>query len=330
MAPLVRIAITTGDLDGIGLEIASKALNRIGPQKGIQFVLWRSTRNSRKELERIDRKFKRRTVSSWAESQRLNIESPREIVDISSALAPGQWVELSAEAAMLGQIDGLATAPISKSSIREGGLKDIGHTDILKRVSGVEYAYMSFIGKRFSVVLATGHIPLKDVHKELTEPVLEGAVEAALELRTLLDSKKRRKPLGLLGLNPHAGEDGIIGSEELNLHQKLISRWRERGEILRGPLPPDTAFFEEVLDAHSVYVAGYHDQGLIPFKALHGHEANVHITMGLPFIRTSVDHGTAKDIFGKNRADPSSMVKAIEFAIKLTQQKRTRSRGANV
>lgn len=317
----LKIAITTGDADGIGLEITSKALNKIGPQKSVQFFLWRSSKGNKRDLSRIDRSFRRRTVGSWHEAQRLTLSSAKEIIDIASPLAPGLWVEQAAQAAMLGRMDALATAPLSKASIREAGLDDIGHTDILKRVSNHQKVFMGFLGSRFSVVLATGHVPLAEVPKNLTFDVLTDATHAAITLRSLMDAKRRRRPIALLGLNPHAGENGIIGREEIDLHQKVIDDFMVRKIPVAGPLTPDTAFFEDSIKNFSVYVASYHDQGLIPFKALHGHEANVHITLGLPFVRTSVDHGTAKDIFGKNRADESSMTRALRVAIELCKNK---------
>lgn len=331
MKPL-KISITTGDADGIGMEISTKALAKLGPQKNVQFFLWRSTKSSKKDLQRLDRSFKRRTVSNWHEAQRIIINSAKEIIDIASPLAPGLWVEQAAQAAMLGHMDAIATAPMSKAAIIEAGLDDIGHTDILKRVAQEKCVFMGFLGSRFSVVLATGHIPIANVVKELTNSILTDAVEAAFLLRSLMDKKHKRRPIAVLGLNPHAGEGGIIGDDELNLHNEVIGSYQKKKQPVVGPLTPDTAFFKETFEQYSVYVASYHDQGLIPFKSIHGHESNVHITLGLPFVRTSVDHGTAKDIFGKNKADPSSMIRAIRVATELAYNKLTLSleRGKNV
>jgi 4-hydroxythreonine-4-phosphate dehydrogenase len=138
-------------------------------------------------------------------------------------------------------------------------------------------------------------------------------------MRRVLDKKPASRPLALLGLNPHAGEEGIIGDTEKKIHHSVIESARERGVKIEGPLVPDAAFFEKNWSEYSVYIANYHDQGLIPFKMIHGQESGIHLTMGLPFVRTSVDHGTAKDIFGKNKADASSMTLAIEWAIRLSR-----------
>jgi 4-hydroxy-L-threonine phosphate dehydrogenase PdxA len=123
----------------------------------------------------------------------------------------------------------------------------------------------------------------------------------------------------LLGLNPHAGEKGIIGSEEGQVFSHALSSVRAAGMKVFGPLSPDAAFMKENWKQYSLYVCCYHDQGLIPFKMIHGQDDGVHVTVGLPFIRTSVDHGTAKDIFGKNRANPQSMLAAIKLAADFAQ-----------
>ncbi|MES2962733.1 MAG: 4-hydroxythreonine-4-phosphate dehydrogenase PdxA, partial [Bdellovibrionota bacterium] len=120
-------------------------------------------------------------------------------------------------------------------------------------------------------------------------------------------------------LNPHAGEEGLIGESELDVHAKALAFAAEKKIAVEGPLVPDAAFFEKNWKRYSVFVANYHDQGLIPFKMIHGQESGIHVTMGLPFVRTSVDHGTAKDIFGKDKADPRSMYQALEWAIRLSR-----------
>lgn len=315
------MAITTGDIDGIGLEIACKALAKLGPKKDFQFIIFRSPKASKKDLNRIDAEFKRITVSSWHEALSRTPTGYKELVDINSSLSPANWIETAAQAASLGHIDAITTAPITKSIIQEAGLADVGHTDILKRVSGAKDAFMGFVGNRFSLVVATGHIPLTEVSKELTKERLKKAILAAQKLRTLLNKKDATKPIGVLGLNPHAGEGGIIGEEEQHVHLPVIEEFLSKKTTLVGPLAADSCFFEDNIKKYSVIVSSYHDQGLIPFKALHKEHANVHITLGLPFVRTSVDHGTAKDIFGKNKADPSSMLRALTFGVDLCRNK---------
>jgi 4-hydroxythreonine-4-phosphate dehydrogenase len=313
----IRIAITTGDVDGIGTEITAKALAKLRPKLGVSFLLWRSPRCPPRQLSMIDRHFRRITVSSWPEALKVPINSHKEIVDICSHLPPPIWVETSAQASHFGHINGMVTAPLSKTAIAAAGLTDIGHTDILKRVSKVKELFMGFIGDHFNVLLATGHIPVELISEQLTTARLERAIKAANRLRSLLDKKFAQKPIALLGLNPHAGEVGLIGLTERKIHLPLIEKLRLEDIKIEGPLVPDAAFFKKSWSEYSVYVANYHDQGLIPFKMIHGQESGIHITLGLPFVRTSVDHGTAKDIFGKNKADPRSMTLAIEWAIRL-------------
>jgi 4-hydroxythreonine-4-phosphate dehydrogenase len=314
-----RIALTTGDSDGIGLEVTLKALGKLGPQKGIQFLLWREdSLYASKEIKKLDKKFKRITVESLAEA--LKIEG-NYLIDIASDLSPAHWVEESAKACMKDQLQGMATAPLSKVTIKKAGFKDLGHTDILKRVSGAKKVHMGFIGDKFAVVLATGHIPITQITKHLSFSSLAEAILHADEMRKLLPAAKKNKPIGVLGLNPHAGEQGLIGKEELLLFPELAAWAKEKKIPLQGPLVPDAAFFPQNWNKYSVYVALYHDQGLIPFKMAHGQDSGVHMTLGIPFIRTSVDHGTATDIFGKNKANPSSMSDAIRWAVKFARLK---------
>lgn len=318
----LKTVITTGDPDGIGTEITAKALAKIKPRKDVQFIIWRSPRCPKKHLALIDRYFKRIPVASWPEALQVKTNGHKEIIDISSNLPPAVWVETTAKASLYGHIDALVTAPLSKTSIYQSGLNALGHTEILKKVTKTEQLYMAFIGKRFNVLLATPHLPLRQVATSLNASVIENALRAASELRKFLDRKFRLKPIGVLGLNPHAGEDGLIGREEVDLIQPTVNQLVEEGiKVDPRLLVPDAAFFNRNWEKYSVFLALYHDQGLIPFKMIHGQDSGLQITMGLPFIRTSVDHGTAKDIFGKDKANASSMIEAIEWAVKLAHGK---------
>ena len=175
---------------------------------------------------------------------------------------------------------------------------------------------MGFIGKKFNVVLATGHCPTETVETKLQSVNMAKFFELCLESRKLLKPSLRNKPLGVLGLNPHSGDNGIIGKYEIETLQPLLRKFSKKE--VHGPLIPDVAFSPKNWNKYSFFVALYHDQGLIPFKMIHGFQG-VHITLGLPIKRCSVDHGTAKDIFGKNIANPSSMSDAIKFGIKLAK-----------
>lgn len=312
----LRIALTTGDVDGIGFEVAAKALHHLGPQKNVQFILWRTDGADPRYLKLIDKKWTRITVDSLEEA--LKIEGPY-LIDIASDLSPAEWVEISAKACLQKKIDGIATAPLSKTSIKEAGFKDLGHTDILKRLSKAKHVNMGFVGEKFNVVLATAHVPISKISKSLNFTVLAEALKNADGLRKKLPPAQSKKPIGVLGLNPHAGEKGLIGNEELLLFPQLLNFAKENKIPMEGPLVPDAAFFESNWKRYSVYLTLYHDQGLIPFKMIHGQDSGVHISLGIPFVRTSVDHGTAKDIFGKNIANPHSMIDSIRWAIKLAR-----------
>ncbi len=317
----LRVAITSGDSHGIGPEVVSKALRRMGPQKNVHFFLWRNSEFPKRDFRRIQREFKVITVGSWAEALAHTPSSPRELIDICGTSNSALWVEEAARGCYFKHLDALATAPLSKPSIKEGGLKDLGHTEILKRVAQVKNAYMVFLGDKFNVFIATGHLPVKDIAEKITKENIMEALRQAQDFTRVLasyDKKGGRKPIGVLGLNPHAGDSGLIGLEDAEIISPLIESLPKDPYKLVGPIVPDVAFMKSQWEKYSLYVAMYHDQGLIPFKTIHG-QNGVHLTWGLPFIRTSVDHGTAFDIAGKDKADETSMYLALKWAIKLAK-----------
>ncbi len=320
-----KIAITTGDVDGIGLEIALKSLISLGPQKKTSFFLFRDHAADPRLLKKLDPSFERIIAESLKEALAFFNELSRAkhissslLFDIAAKTSPAQWVESAAQACYKQDLSGLVTGPLSKTSIKAAGYKDLGHTDILKRVSHTKSAHMGFIGTHFNVVLATGHIPLRKVSSSLHFRGLCEALLNANHLRKMLPQALRKKPIAVLGLNPHAGEEGLIGQEELVLFRNLFSFAQKNKIPLTGPLVPDAAFLKKNWSQYSVFLALYHDQGLIPFKAIHGQDSGTHVTLGIPFVRTSVDHGTAKDIFGKNKANPQSMTEALQWALRIT------------
>lgn len=307
----IRIAITTGDTDGIGLEVSQKSLNRLGPQKGIQFIVFRSE-SSRL---RLNTKWKRRCTVS--EKDLLNPEFQKfDLLEVASTAAPGIWFEYACKLALKKHFAAIVTGPLSKTGIMKSGLRDLGHTDILKRITKAKSVRMAFVGKYFNVLLNSGHIPLRQASDFYNELHLRDSLQHTNNLRLMM---KDPRPIGLLGLNPHAGEDGLIGNNEIEI--KKVFSFAQRNRIpLQGPLVPDAAFFKSNWKKYSCFLAAYHDQGLIPFKLVHGQNSGVHVTLGIPFIRTSVDHGTAKDIFGLNKANPCSMLEAISLAISLAKK----------
>ncbi|MCB0393739.1 MAG: 4-hydroxythreonine-4-phosphate dehydrogenase PdxA [Bdellovibrionales bacterium] len=314
-----RIVITTGDFDGVGAEIASKALDRIGPRKGVQFFVWRSSQIPQRDLKRFSRNFNVHKVLSWPQALQESDGNSKTLIDIESNMSPALWIEHSAQAGLFGHIDAIVTGPLSKTEIRNAQLKDRGHTDILRRICEKDL-FMSFVGDEFSTILLTDHCAISDVEPLITKPNLKQAIQHALHLHDLLPKKFAKRAIGVLGLNPHAGEDGIIGTTEKEIHLPVVKTFSKSKVPVVGPLIPDVAYQAQERDKYSVFIANYHDQGLIPFKSIHKRHSGAHITLGLPFVRTSVDHGTAKDLFGKNKADYSSMVEALNWALKLIKK----------
>lgn len=309
-----KIAITTGDQDGVGPEVTVKALLKRGPRGDILPVVFRSKASDR-EFSKLGRRFKRHVVGSLGDA--LDLKAPRgSLIEIIDGTPAPRWVESAARACLTGDLQGLVTGPLSKTLIRKSGMRDLGHTEILARLSGRRDLFQAYLGRSFNVVLATAHLPLKDVPKKLNAARLAKALRATDGLRRRLGGPAGRRPIGVLALNPHAGEEGLIGREEKSLSATL--KKLKRGIPCEGPLIPDAAFDESNWRRYSVYLAAYHDQGLIPFKMLHGRRSGAQMTLGLPFVRTSVDHGTAKDIAGRGRADAGSMTDAIEWCLKLS------------
>lgn len=312
----LRILITTGDVDGIGWEVTAKALHAIGPKKGVQFFFYRHIQSAAL-APAVSKKFKHQVVSSLVQALTVPF-NPKTLVEIRSPRPPALWVEEAAMACRQKRFNALVTAPISKTSIIKAGLKDIGHTEILSRVCGIRDLFMGFLGSKFSVVLMTGHEPISSAAVSFSATKLSKALLAANSMRPLLAPAVAKKPLAVVGLNPHAGEQGIIGREEGWMKGIMDNMRHEVGEVA-GPLVPDAAFLPQNWKSYSVYLCPYHDQGLIPFKMVHGFKGGVHLTLGLPFVRTSVDHGTAKEIFGKNKAEPGSMKDALLTAVRMCQ-----------
>lgn len=305
-----RIAITTGDQDGIGPEITFKALKKLGRSKTVEFFVFSSIFPSNKK--RFGDFYPDAVVDSLTSALRRPI-CPGGLVIINQG-HPVQWVEEVAAACLRRDLAGMVTGPLAKSTIQSFGKKDVGHTEILERISGVSPIFQGYLGPRFNVVLATAHVPIKDVSCALSSKTIKGAIRASLQLRSCLRTSKKNMPIAFLGLNPHAGEGGLLGKEDL-----LIRKTIERMPSIEGPLVPDVAFQQQNWDKFSVFIANYHDQGLIPFKMIHGPRRGVQVSLGLPFTRTSVDHGTAKDIAGKNKADAGSMIDAIKWCLRLTK-----------
>ena len=222
-------------------------------------------------------------------------------------------IRRAAEGCLSGEFDAIVTGPVQKSIINDAGIAFSGHTEFLADIAGVERVVMMLAADPLRVALATTHLPLRDVSDQITVPVLREVIDilhSDLERHFGIDDPA----IAVCGLNPHAGEGGHLGTEERDIIEPLLEEMRAEGLQLLGPLPADTVFVPRYLERVDAVLAMYHDQGLPVLKHVgFGHAVN--ITLGLPFIRTSVDHGTALDLAGTGRVDLGSLQAAIDAAI---------------
>jgi 4-hydroxythreonine-4-phosphate dehydrogenase len=267
-------------------------------------------------------------VKAAADARVLEVCEPRLYGAHGEALAAFRRGQVSAEAgraaydaivAAVGDarertIDAIATAPINKEAFALAGLPWKGHTDLLAHLTGTPRVAMMFYAEELRVVLATIHVPLAEVALLLTRELVDFIID--LTAREMPRFGLPRPRLALAGLNPHAGEHGVIGGEDEAVLRPAVDAARLRGVDITGPWPGDTVFGRAVRGEFDAVIACYHDQGLIPVKLLAFGRA-VNVTLGLPIVRTSVDHGTAFDIAGRGVADASSLVEAIRLAARL-------------
>jgi 4-hydroxythreonine-4-phosphate dehydrogenase len=287
-----RIGITVGDPAGIGPEIAAKAAADLRVLDACE-----------PRLYDVPGSFVTGAVS--AQAGRAAYEAIVRAVDDARA----------------GVIDAIATAPVNKEAFAQAGLPWKGHTDLLAHLTNTDRVAMLFYAEQLRVVLATIHVPLAEVPRLLTR----GAADFTIDItaRELPRFGYERPRLAFAGLNPHAGEHGVIGTEDDEVIAPAVADARGRGVDITGPWPADTVFGRAIRGEFDAVIACYHDQGLIPVKLVAFGRA-VNVTLGLPIIRTSVDHGTAFDIAGRGIADPSSLVEAILLAAHLAVRDRSR------
>lgn len=282
-----RIALTVGDPAGIGPEIARKAADDPRVRAVCDPVIYGPPEAARFEPG---------------------------VLSAAAGQAAFDTICDAVRDAVAGEVAAIATAPVNKLAFARAGLPWKGHTDLLAHLTGARRAAMMFWSEPLKVVLATVHVPLIEVSGALTRELLDELIDlTASELPRFGISRPR---LALAGLNPHAGESGLLGTEEARVLSPAVDAARVRGVSIAGPFPGDTVFVRASRGEFDAVIACYHDQGLIPVKLLaFGHAVNV--TLGLPIVRTSVDHGTAFDIAGTGTADPGSMVEAVLLAARL-------------
>ena len=288
-----RIGITLGDCAGIGPEIVDLALNS----------------------NRIARTVESKVIGRYPGSRPGNPTA-------ESARAAATALEEAVTLALRGELDAIVTGPVHKARMYEVGFKFPGQTEFFAERCGIENFAMCLTARKITVALVTAHLPLREAASALKQSEI---VRVGLLLADFLDSRPVSSPrIAVAGLNPHAGESGTLGREEIEIIGPAISELQskiENGESrIVGPVSPDTVFHRAIEGEFDAVLCMYHDQGLIPLK-LHAFHEGVNVTLGLPFPRTSPDHGTAFEIAGKGIARPDSMIAAINLAVELASAK---------
>jgi 4-hydroxythreonine-4-phosphate dehydrogenase len=327
------IGITMGDPTGIGPEIIAKAFSMEEPFQdcrpivfGDHDVLLKTIK--RQGLSTAVETFERIPEGGYfpkkiflfplshLDASSLHFGKP----DRASGEAMVKYIEEAVKWVRSGKVDAITTCPINKEAINAAGYSFPGHTELLAHLVGISCVAMMFLGTRWKVVLVTTHLPIKEVSRSITRSRVLSVIRLTDEgLKKYFKIIHPR--IAVLGLNPHCGEEGLLGEEEKMQIIPAIREATSQGMDVEGPFPADS-FFD--LSGHYVFdavISMYHDQGLVPIKMVDFKEA-VNFTLGLPFIRTSVGHGTAYDIAGKGLADPTNLIKAMSIASKLSRSKR--------
>ena len=305
-----RLAFTMGDPAGIGPEVCLKAL----PGLDCDVVCVGSEEVFRREAARLGLPMPEEIEETGGPGHPFEMGKVDEACGASAYRAVMRAIEL----AVSGAVDAVVTAPLNKFALHASGVHENGHTEIFAKATGTDTYALMLHSPRMCCAFVTCHQSLASVPASLHE-------DRVVHVARLLDAAlaatgHSRRSLALLGLNPHAGEGGLFGHEEETILLPAARRARSEGIEISDPLPPDTAFTPEALKHYDGHVCQYHDQGHIPFKMVSFHDG-VNTTLGLPIVRTSVDHGTAFDIAGRGLADPSSMISAARLAVRLAAAK---------
>jgi 4-hydroxythreonine-4-phosphate dehydrogenase len=321
------LGITLGDPAGIGPEVILKALGHARLAR-VPAVVVGDVATLRETARRLRLRCEIVPVEAGMATPR--VRRGRRVVPVlavgrlgAAARRPGKpsvaggraayrAIVTATRLAQAGTLAGVVTAPINKAWVTRAGFPVSGHTELLKELTGAGDVRMMLAGRRLRVVLVTMHLALADVPKALDVDGVARTIRVAAEhLRRYHRVPEPR--IAVAGLNPHAGEGGLFGREEGRIIAPAIARARRAGVDASGPHPADSLFHQAAHGTYDAVIAMYHDQGLIPLKLLHFHDA-VNVTLGLPIVRTSPDHGTAYDIAGRGGADPGSMIEAVALA----------------
>lgn len=323
------ILITMGDPAGIGPEIIAKVID-----SGELFPLCRPVvvgdgAVMKKLIEEQRLSISVRSIASLAEADpgpgKLDVVDLKQVdlakhkwgrPDLASGKAVVAYIKKAVDLAMRGEADAVVTAPINKEMMNAAGHHYAGHTELLAELTHAKEYGMLFVGGGLAVILTTIHLALKDVPRHITVPAVLRTLRLAHRAMRSLGVENPR--IGVAALNPHAGEGRLFGSEEWDTILPAVIKAREEGIHASDPVPADTLFHKARNNYYDIVVAMYHDQGLAPLKMLAFGNA-VNVTVGLPIIRTSVDHGTAYDIAGTGCADPASLLEAVRLAVKMSR-----------
>ncbi len=289
--------ITPGELNGIGLEISLKALKNLNEGKILKdsYIIFLKEDLLKEHLKKIPLPFKLEKLT------KPQAKLPAGVYYINAPAEPVDWFKEACDFCSKNSDScALITGPLVKASFNDPLI--LGHTEYLRSQFKTSDLFMTFFGEHYNCLLLNDHIPLKETSKNVS-------TEKIISALNILKKVFKKPKLALLGLNPHAGEGGLIGNEECEIHQKICNQFSD----ISGPLSPDGFFTLEAYKKYDFLIANYHDQGLIPFKLINGFNAS-QASLGLPFIRTSVNHGTSNDLFMKFTANPDSMVHAIQLA----------------
>jgi 4-hydroxythreonine-4-phosphate dehydrogenase len=304
-------ALTMGDPAGVGPEIVIDALCEL-PEFVDRIIVF----GERSILEHARAASKR----ARAESLHLElVETSRDtnfkpgVASAAGGAASIFAIEAATRACVNGECSALITTPINKTALKLAGSPFPGHTEMLASLAGVPHVAMMFAAERLNVILVTIHQSLRDAMSSLSVESVSRTIEFAHNAKHELGLRDRAPRIAVAGLNPHASEDGLFGNEEANIIAPAIAACRARGIDANGPFPPDTVFMRAKRGEFDIVVAMTHDQGLIPVK-LDGIERAVNVTLGLPFLRASVDHGTAYDIAWQGKASSANLQYVMKWA----------------
>lgn len=318
-----KLAITLGDPGGIGPEIAVKALTVVSREClpiviGDSAVIEETVALIKvplvvKKIRNADEAFPSSGLL-WCIDPGSLRTFRKGMPDRGNGAASVSCIRKGVELAMEKEVDGMVTSPVSKEALKLAGFPWPGHTEMLAEFTGTRDYAMMLVGEPLKVILVTIHTALRNVPGLITRESVLKTIRLAGKACDMLGIERPR--IAVAGLNPHAGESGILGTEEEEEIIPAIEGARKEGLIAEGPYPPDVIFHKAYKGNVDIVVCMYHDQGLIPLKMI-AFDKGVNVTVGLPIIRTSPDHGTAYDIAWKGIADPSSMIEAIRLAMRL-------------